>query len=304
MNMIMQGDGHVAVHQHEGLLDVNGIQQGRFDLIFTNPLFGQSISRNLTIAAALGLHAGDQGTDADDKLLDRYKLGERSTKIQHIFLERCLNLLKPGGRMGIVLPDGFFNNPDEQNIRNWAEGRARILLIVSVPPEVFVSTGATVKTSLLFLRKFTDAEAKAWEKATATARTESEARHESAKAALIAERETIKTTRGTTEKEREVRKLRLKAITAALRKIEEAIDTETRAEVKRHLDYEVPVAQVELAGLTATWAACENQLPLLAKEFAGYRVKQRLWTTPSAVRYDYVLSKDGKTVDRKQSKPA
>jgi type I restriction enzyme M protein len=160
MNMIMHGDGHVGVHQHEGLLDVNGIQQGRFNIIFTNPPFGQNISRNLTIAAALGLHAGDNGTDADDKLLDRYELGARSTKIQHIFLERCLALLKPGGRMGIVLPEGFYNNPDEQNIRNWAEGRARILLVVSVPPEVFVSTGATVKTSLLFLRKFTEAEAR------------------------------------------------------------------------------------------------------------------------------------------------
>ena len=303
MNMIMHGDGHVGVHQHEGLLDVNGIQKGRFDLIFTNPPFGQSISRDLTIAAALGRHNGDQGADADDKLLDRYELGERSTKIQHIFIERCLNLLKPGGRLGIVLPEGFFNNPDEQDIRNWAEGRAHILLVVSVPPEVFVSTGATVKTSLLFLRKFTDAEAKVWKQTTTAARAESEVRHEKEKLALTTERETIKTTRGTTEKERETRKQRLKEIIAALKKIEEAITTETRAEVKRRLDYEVPVAQVELAGLTASGSACENQLPLLAKEFASYRIKLRLWSTPAAVRYDYVHTKDGKTVDRKESKP-
>ena len=205
--------------------------------------------------------------------------------------------------MGIVLPEGFFNNPDEQNIRNWAEGRARILLVVSVPPEVFVSTGATVKTSLLFLRKFTDSEAKAWKQTTTTARAESVARHEKEKLALTTERDTIKTTRGTTEKDRETRKQRLKEITAALKKIEEAINTETRAEVKRCLDHEVPVAQVELAGLTATGSACENQLPQLAKEFASYRVKQRLWSTPDAVLYDYVLAKDGKAVDRKESKP-
>ena len=187
-------------------------------------------------------------------------------------------------------------------IRNWAEGRARILLIVSVPPEVFVSTGATVKTSLLFLRKFTEAEAKVWQKATSKAKAEAEARHEKEKAAFLAESEKLKATRGKTDKERETRKQRLKEIEASLRKIEEVIALETRAEVKHQLDYEVPVAQVELAGLTATGGACENQLPLLAKEYATYRTKNKLWSTPSAVGYGYKLARDGKTITRNKSK--
>lgn len=302
MNMIMHGDGHVGVHQHEGLLDVNGIQQGRFDLIFTNPPFGQNISRNLTVTAALGLPPSGKEADEEDKLLNHYALGARSTKIQHIFLERCLALLKPGGRMGIVLPEGFFNNPDEQGIRNWAEGRARILFIVSVPAEVFESTGATVKTSLLFLRKFTETEGEAWDKATAKAKDEAETRHGKENSALAAELKKLKAMRSSAEKDREGRKQKLKAIESTLREIEKAIVAETRAEVKRQLNYEVPVSQVELAGLTATGGACENQLPLLAKEFSAYRAKQNLWATPSAVRYDYTLAKDAKTVVRKELK--
>ncbi len=74
--------------------------------------------------------------------------------------------------------------------------------------------------------------------------------------------------------------------------------------MKRRLDYEVPVAQVELAGLTATGGACENQLPKLAKEFAAYRAKNKLWTTPAAVGYGYKLASDGKTITRTESKIA
>ncbi len=161
-----------------------------------------------------------------------------------------------------------------------------------------------MKTSLLFLRKFTQAGAKEWEKATAKAKAEADARHEKEKTALTAELEKLKATRGTNDKGRDDRKQRLKEIEAALRKIEDAIATETRAEVKRRLDYEVPVAQVELAGLTATGGACENQLPTLAKGFAAYRVKNKLWTTPAAISYDYKLAGDGKTIVRKESKIA
>ena len=302
MNMIMHGDGHVGVHQHEGLLDVNGIQRGTFDLIFTNPPFGQTLRRTLKVAESQPSFADKEiaGTD----LLDLYELGAKSTKIQHIFLERCLALLKPGGRMGIVLPEGFFNNPDEQDIRNWAEGRARLCLIVSVPPEVFVSTGATVKTSLLFLRKFTAAEAAAWAKETAKARAKAEARHAPEKARLTAERDTLKTVKFSTKKEqaaeeRTGRTERRKAIDAALRQIEQAIAAETRTAVKKALDYEVPVASVALAGLTATGGACDNHLPALAAEFAAYRAAQHLWQTPAALRYDYALAKDGQTIGRR-----
>jgi type I restriction enzyme M protein len=43
MNMIMHGDGHGGIHYHDGLLDINGIFTGRFDLVFTNPPFGANV---------------------------------------------------------------------------------------------------------------------------------------------------------------------------------------------------------------------------------------------------------------------
>ena len=66
--------------------------------------------------------------------------------------------MKKGGRLGIVLPDGVLNGANLQKCRDFVEGKAKILMITSIPQDVFVAAGATVKPSLLFLKKFTEEE--------------------------------------------------------------------------------------------------------------------------------------------------
>ena len=118
-----------------------------------------------------------QAAASKTPILDLFEIGKgknnRPTEL--IFVERCLNLLKPGGRMGIVLPDGNLNNPSLAWLRRWAEGRAKLLAVVSLPEETFKSSNATVKASLVFLRKFTDAESAQWEAAWAQAHAELDA---------------------------------------------------------------------------------------------------------------------------------
>ena len=113
---------------------------------------------------------------AGTNILDLFEIGRgkanRATEI--VFVERCLSLLKPGGRMGIVLPDGNLNNPSLVWLRRWCEGKARILAVVGLPEETFVSAKATVKASLVFLRRFTEADETEWEAAWA----EAHARHD------------------------------------------------------------------------------------------------------------------------------
>ena len=84
------------------------------------------------------------------------KIGKIKTEL--LFIERCLDLLKPGGRLGIVLPEGVFNNPSLAYVREFCEDRAFIRAVISLPPETFVSSGASVKASLLFMQKFTEEE--------------------------------------------------------------------------------------------------------------------------------------------------
>lgn len=191
MNMIMHGDGHGGIHYHDGLVDVNGIFPNRFDVVITNPPFGSNVgsdqkvggsdeTRVLNDAAYRArclkrygkdwahshermLNAAESGT----KILDLFEIGKdkgnRPTEI--LFVERCLELLKPGGRLGIVLPDGNLNNPSLTWLRRWCEGKAKILAIVSLPEETFRSADATVKASLVFLKRFTAADQKAWDAA-------------------------------------------------------------------------------------------------------------------------------------------
>lgn len=102
-----------------------------------------------------------------------------------MFIERCINLLKPGGRMGIVLPEGVLNNSKLQNVREHIEGKAKILLIVSIPQDVFIASGATVKPSLLFFKKFTDEERIRYERAVEDAGVRVRANHNVEKLELL-----------------------------------------------------------------------------------------------------------------------
>lgn len=170
MNMIMHGDGHGGVHHHDGLLNINGIFEERFDVILTNPPFGQNVDRGQLISEAdkftdeemkkkykkkYGAAYDEALKQVDDhigeSLLSLYDLGNISTLTEVLFMERCLRLLKKGGRMGMVLPEGVLNNKNLQAVREYFEGKAKIILICSIPQDVFIAAGATVKPSLVFM---------------------------------------------------------------------------------------------------------------------------------------------------------
>lgn len=178
MNMIMHGDGHSGVHHHDGLIDCENIFEGRFDLILTNPPFGARVSKGLLISAEDIAVSEDNHTlyqkrygneylnsrkrtedSVGKSVVEQYELGRSNSQTEVLFLERCLRLLRPGGRMGIVLPEGVMNNTNMAKVRAFVEDRAKILMIVSLPKSIFVKAGADVKTSILFLRKFTEQEA-------------------------------------------------------------------------------------------------------------------------------------------------
>ena len=189
MNMIMHGDGHGGIHHHDGLVDINGIFPERFDIVLTNPPFGANVGSDQKVGGSQETRVPDDPayrdrcrerygeaweqshqriinqTEARTNILDLFEIGrgKANRASELIFVERCLSLLKLGGRMGIVLPDGNLNNPSLAWLRRWCEGKGRILAIVSLPEETFRSADATVKASLVFLRRFTEADEEAWE---------------------------------------------------------------------------------------------------------------------------------------------
>lgn len=143
MNMIMHGDGHVGVYLHDGLLDVKNVTKGRFDVVLINPPYGVHIDRN----------AKDE---KGKPVFGEFKTTQSAAEL--LFVERVINLLKPGGRAGLVLPEGLFTNSSYKSFRKLIEARAKILNITAMPPTVFLASGANVKPNLLFIRKYTEEE--------------------------------------------------------------------------------------------------------------------------------------------------
>lgn len=289
MNMIMHGDGHGGVHHHDGLLNVNGIWEGRFDVILTNPPFGARIDKELKITEAdrftdiekIKAYEKRYGKENYDNalkqvndhinqpILDLFHIGKFSGLTEVLFIERCLNLLKPGGRMGIVLPEGVLNNTNLQKVRDFVESKAKILLIVSIPQDVFMAAGATVKPSLLFFKKFTENEAEEYNRIYIQASHEVEAKYDEEMTDIdvkLAKRGK----EALTKDEKKSLRSRKKELTVL-------IENEIKALVKERFDYVIPIAEVQKAGISTTGAKIENELEPLEKEFAEYRKENKLW---------------------------
>ena len=304
MNMIMHGDGHGGVHHHDGLLNVNGIWEGRFDVILTNPPFGARIDKELKITEAdrftdiekikaYEKRYGKENYDnalkqvndhIDQPILDLFQIGKFSGLTEVLFIERCLNLLKPGGRMGIVLPEGVLNNTNLQKVRDFVESKAKILLIVSIPQDVFMAAGATVKPSLLFFKKFTEDEAEEYNRIYIQVSHEVEAKYDE-------EMTDIDVKLAKRGKEA-LTKDEKKSLRARKKELTVLIENEIKALVKERFDYVIPIAEVQKAGISTTGAKIENELEPLEKEFAEYRKENKLWEKHvKATKYN--VSDDG-----------
>jgi type I restriction enzyme M protein len=173
MNLIMHGskaeDGAPNVFAANSLLppaewpeEVRGkIRLGAFDIVLTNPPFG----------AGPGLVVDDPHILAQFEVRyiptevrkPRFRGGPPPKPVElsgvppeHLFIERCWQFLKPGGRMAIVLPDSILSNPGLLYIRRWILKYCRVLASVDLPTETFEAFGGTgTKTSVLVLQKKT-----------------------------------------------------------------------------------------------------------------------------------------------------
>ena len=158
MNMIVHDDGHTNIIGNDALellvaiarknadfADIVGvdIETGQkdeskgFTKIPTNPPFGAVI------------------TNALHSYLPSYELshGSSSVKTEVVYCERVWQLLKPGGKAAVVLPDGLLTNARLQGVRDWILERFKLLAVVSLPQFAFAHFGAGVKSSVVFLEK-------------------------------------------------------------------------------------------------------------------------------------------------------
>jgi type I restriction enzyme M protein len=156
MKLLLESNGKTNVLCTNSLEDLDSIklsvsQKDGFDIVLTNPPFGAKITNTSTLSK---FDLGHKWSNYD-KDYHKSKVIYPNQNAEILFIERCIQLLKEGGRMAIVLPNGNFENPSLEYLRYYIKLKTKILAIVNLPQETFIPFGTGVKTSLLFLEKDT-----------------------------------------------------------------------------------------------------------------------------------------------------
>lgn len=126
------------------------IQMGSFDVVITNPPFG----KKLAIEGEEMLRSFELGHVWKSEKGGPFTKGGLQDKQppQILFIERCLDLLRDGGRMGIVLLESIFGMPKYRYVVDYINKRARILAIVTLPDDLF-QPFTHAKTCVVILEK-------------------------------------------------------------------------------------------------------------------------------------------------------
>ena len=150
MNMIIHGDGHAGVYQANALdleeieekvterkraiPEAPDVEDSTFDIVLTNPPYGAK--------------------DSVERILKYYELGlGRSQKREVLMLERCIRLLKPGGRMAVVIPEGILSNKNDTRTRAFIRKHCIVMAVVRLPQDTFNMSDGAACTSILYVKK-------------------------------------------------------------------------------------------------------------------------------------------------------
>lgn len=153
--MMVMGDGSTHVHIGDSLREDRwakdyphlpaAMKDGTFTVVMTNPPFGE----NLKISAK----DCEANKYSISKVAGKEK-GYKDLEIGLVFLERAYRLLKPGGRMAIILPETYFFSPSYDYLHQWMEGRLIRRGEFNVPMEAFQGF-CRAKTNLYVFEKTT-----------------------------------------------------------------------------------------------------------------------------------------------------
>jgi type I restriction enzyme M protein len=127
-----------------------------FDVVVTNPPFGAKLPVTGEEIIKQFQFGYKWKFNKKEKNWEKGKIKEKEAP-QILFIERCMQLLTPGGRLGIVLPDGILGNDKLGYIRDYLIKRAKILAVIDVPIETFMPHTST-KTSVIIIQKYDEDE--------------------------------------------------------------------------------------------------------------------------------------------------
>ncbi|MEE9378623.1 MAG: N-6 DNA methylase, partial [Candidatus Lokiarchaeia archaeon] len=155
IDIISQGKSNIFC---EDSLDPNNyrketsdfIKNNYFNYVFTNPPFGAKIP--IDSKEILKKYNLAHKWDYKNNIWIKQNQLVKKQPPQILFIERCVQLLRDGGKLGIILPEGLFGNPSNRYIWEYLRSQGKILGIISLDPNTFQPYTCN-KTSILFFQK-------------------------------------------------------------------------------------------------------------------------------------------------------
>lgn len=165
VNMILHGDGSTNIFVKDGLLPF------RFYVKETSPNFletatsetlynDKDVNAKFDVAISNPPFSVDLDTQTKREVENTFVFGDKRNS-ENLFLERYYQLLREGGRLGVVLPESVFDTTENKYIRLFLFKYFNIKAIVSLPQVTFEPFTST-KTSLLFAQKKTKKQVEQW----------------------------------------------------------------------------------------------------------------------------------------------
>lgn len=160
--MAVLGDGRGGVFCENSLAPetwhaktADEVRDNSFDVVLTNPPFGKKLKvQEASVLARYSL--GHKWARSGTGFQQSATLTDGQAP-QILFIERCLDLLKAGGRLGIVVPESMLCNPSHRFIVSYILTRARIRAVVSMPEELF-QPYTHAKTAIVLIEKYASGE--------------------------------------------------------------------------------------------------------------------------------------------------
>lgn len=166
VNMILHGDGSTNIFVKDGLLPFrfydretapNFLKQYEQDKLY----FNKEVNKQFDCIISNPPFSVDLDNDTKKNIKDGFIFGDKKNS-ENLFIERWYQLLKPNGRLGVVLPESVFDTTENKYIRLFIYKYFKVKAVVSLPQITFEPFTST-KTSLLFAQKKTDEEIKKWD---------------------------------------------------------------------------------------------------------------------------------------------
>lgn len=153
VNMILNRDGQSGLVRDDSIRNPD-LWADEMNVVLCNPPFGsRTVETHQDVLAHYDLghvwRTNDNGEWVKtDDILPAQQLGI-------LFVERCWKMLRAGGRLGIIWPEGYLSTAAHTYVRQWVLDHFQIVALVELPRRIFTKSGADLRSNIVIAEKFT-----------------------------------------------------------------------------------------------------------------------------------------------------